>query len=88
MENSTGKFEKSLKLFEEWREKNECIVGFCNWQIIPEGYNFMLECWNHTKYGAIIVQIWDDGNGFSVYTDSRNILNRIRGFTDEIKREL
>ena len=93
------KFKASYERFQAWKhEKPEGkkIVGYVNWQFFHE--NFILECWNHTEKGAVIFQIWKDGNGFGEYQqlpgqtmtliledlyNARNLFKRMAGKTDD-----
>lgn len=62
------KFKESYQRFQKWKyetSEGKKVVGFINWQLFHE--NFILECWNHTDKGAVIFQIWEDGNGFGEY---------------------
>jgi len=65
------KFAESGKMFKDSSFKKNKIVGCRNWEV--EHGNFKLESWNHVEFGPVIVQIWEGGNGFSVFVDYVNI---------------
>ena len=59
-------FTDSLELLKKYRENQESgITGLMNWEIEHE--NFILRSYNHVDKGAIIVQIWPNGNGFHIF---------------------
>lgn len=52
-------------MFRQYRESKETILLFANWCI--ELDNFYLECWTDTVHGAVIYQIYENGNGFAAF---------------------
>lgn len=60
------KFAKSKERFRKHPIQSK-IVGYMNWEMEHPNGNFLLQCWNHEDRGAIIIQIWADGNGFNDY---------------------
>ena len=65
-------FEVSERLLKSWLNENY-DDHVCNWQIEDKDYHrFRLECYTLYRKGGghlgmIIVQVWSDGNGFTVY---------------------
>ena len=63
---------------ERFKRLQTGIVGLCNWECYDPSADsehpprFKLECWNHEKFGAIIIQFWPDGNGFHTYIHERS----------------
>ena len=65
--HTKSEFTKSEEIFNKWREEKSDIVGYCNWEVTHN--NFKLECWNSQSCGAVIFQIWSNGNGFHEYVN-------------------
>lgn len=76
------KFAASLARFDKWREEKSDIIGYILWECNPHA-NFILQCWQSRSKGAVIFQIWHNGNGFTPYycdekieavRDTKNVL--------------
>ena len=60
-------FESSRETFKR-SELYKTIEGYCHLEAIVGATK--LECWNHPRYGSIIVQLFPNDNGFAWFVNS------------------